>query len=664
VVVELEGHGREELAAGEGAWRTVGWLTTLYPVVLEGRAGAGMEEVLAGVKRQTEGLAEHGLWYGVVRYLRGRGEEEAAELAVRPWLSFNYLGQLDQVLGESKLFAGAGEGLGETRSGKGSRWHEVEVNAAVVRGRLEVEWSYGPGESSAAAVAEMAQEYMAGLRELIVESGGAAVNEVININEGLNIEAINNDRSRPTASPEEQERYGLTPTQEGMLFHSLLAPQSSVYIVQKSYTLRGQLDVEAMQRAWEEVIARHAVLRTSFSWEAEAEPQQIVHRRVKLPWSQQDWRGLSAEEQRTRLEEFLTADRVQGFDLATPPLLRLSLFILGDDVCQFTWTHHHLLLDGWSTAIVLQEVSALYQAYSRSESLRLPRRRPFRDYVTWLREQDTQAAEQFWRRELQGIRAPTPLGSEMAHDSNGPGEQYKEMQVQMSRRSTDAMQQFARAQQVTLNTVVQGAWALLLSRYSGEAAVVFGAVVAGRPAGLAGVEEMVGMFINTLPVRVAVAEERMVGEWMRELQQRQAEAREYEAVSLAQVQGWSEIERGQPLFESIIVFENYPIERASETRDEVLQIPAVRSFERNVYPLAILVMPSPQLTLQAIYEARRFDADQIEQTLQHLITVLEGIANHPDWQLIDISLLLDNQEDPMPASLDPQVIFGSDNFVF
>jgi non-ribosomal peptide synthetase component F len=312
---------------------------------------------------------------------------------------------------------------------------------------------------------------------------------------------------------------------------------------------------------------------------------------------------------------------------------------------------------------VLQEVSALYQAYARAESLSLPKRRPFRDYINWLRAQNLQEAEHFWRRELRGISAPTPLGSQTTQ-SRRAEEQYQEMEVQLSRESTEALQRFARSQQVTLNTMVQGAWALLLSRYSGETEVVFGTVVSGRPAALRGVEQMVGMFINTLPVRVGVAEDEEVGEWLRQLQERQSEAREYEAVSLVQVQGWSEIERGQPLFESIIVFENYPVEQTTEAHAEGLRIPDVRSFERNVYPLAILVMPSTQLTLQAIYELHRFDANQVKQMLQDLVTVLEGIANHPDWELIDISLLMDGQEDAVQPSLDPQVTFGSDNFVF
>jgi hypothetical protein len=453
--------------------------------------------------------------------------------------------------------------------------------------------------------------------------------------------------------------------QEGMLFHSLLAPESSVYIVQKSYTLRGQLNVAALQRAWEEVVARHAVLRTSYSWETEGEPRQIVHRGVPLPWSQEDWRALNAEQQQAALEEFLAADRARGFDLATPPLLRLSLFILSDNVCQLVSTSHQLLLDGWSAVIVLQEVAALYQAYVRAESLQLPRRRPFRDYINWLREQNLAEAEQFWHRELRGISAPTALGSQTSQaNARRAEDQYKEMQVQLSRESTEALQQFVRSQQVTLNTLVQGAWALLLSHYSGEAEVVFGTVVSGRPAALAGVEQMVGMFINTLPVRVGVAAEQEVGAWLRQLQEHQAEAREYEAVSLVQVQGWSEIERGQSLFESIIVFENYPVEQTTKAQAEGLQIPDVRSFERNVYPLAILVMPSAQLTLQAIYESHRFDTNQVKQMLQHLVIVLEGIANHPDWELIDISLLMDGQQNIVTPSLDPQVTFGSDNFVF
>ncbi len=432
--------------------------------------------------------------------------------------------------------------------------------------------------------------------------------------------------------------------QHGMLFHCLYAPKSEVYFEQFTCTLRGGLDVESFGRAWQKVVDRHPVLRTSFVWERREKPLQVVQRRVRLPLAQHDWRGLETAQQQGRLEELIQADRAQGFDLSRAPLMRQILIRLSDDAYQFIWSRSQLLLDGWSNPLILREVFAYYEAYRAGRTPQLPAPRPYQDYIRWLQRQDMGRAEAFWRGVLAGFRAPTPLGVDRA--SAPPGEDaegFEEQRMMLSAETTAALQALARKHGLTLNTLAQGAWALLLGRYSGEEDVLFGGVVSGRPAELAGSETMVGLFINTLPVRVRVPAAARVLPWLRELQEAQAEARQYEYSPLVQVQGWSDVPRGVPLFESILVFENYPVSVAEEQAGgdgaDGLQIGQPLSTERTNYPLTVMMGVGARLSLRILYERARFDAAAIERMAVHVQNLLEGIAADPEQELSRLPLL-------------------------
>jgi amino acid adenylation domain-containing protein/thioester reductase-like protein/non-ribosomal peptide synthase protein (TIGR01720 family) len=437
-----------------------------------------------------------------------------------------------------------------------------------------------------------------------------------------------------------EDFYPLSPLQQGMLFHSLYAPESGVYFLQLSCTAHGDLDVAAFKRVWQQAVERHPVLRTAFLWEGLKEPVQVVHRRVRLPWEQHDWRGLALTEQDERLEVFLRADRARGFALSQAPLMRLTLIQVAEDSYHFVWSHHHLLLDGWSVSLLLKEVFVLYEAFCRGQVLPLDSPRPYRDYIAWLRQQDLTQAEAFWQQALKGVTAPTPLGVDRASDGlSGQDEDYATQQVRLSQAVTAALQSLARQQQLTLNTLVQGAWALLLSRYSGEDDVVFGVVVSGRPTALVGAESMLGLFINTLPVRVQVSPAASLLGWLKALQDRQVEARQYEYSPLVQVQGWSEVPRGLPLFESILVFENYPLDASLRMRGVRTQLRHIRLMDRTNYPLTIMAVPGAELLLRIGYDCRRFDAGTITRLLGHFQTVLEGMVAHPERRLAEVSLL-------------------------
>ncbi|HEX8352018.1 MAG TPA: condensation domain-containing protein, partial [Pyrinomonadaceae bacterium] len=447
-----------------------------------------------------------------------------------------------------------------------------------------------------------------------------------------------------------EDIYPLSPMQQGMLFHSVYAAGSGVYFEQMSCELRGELNLSAFGRAWQGVVDRHAVLRSSFVWEELDEPVQVVERRVEMPVAVLDWRALTAREQAARLEEFLVADREAGFNLPEAPLMRVTLMRLGADRHRLVWSHHHLLLDGWSMPLLLREVFSLYEAHARGESPYLPPPRPFRDYIAWLQRQDAARAERFWREYLRGFTAPTPLPLARASSQAGvesPRRGHGERRASLSREATEKLSRLARTHQLTLNTVVQGAWAVLLSRYSGEGEVVFGATVSGRPAELEGVERMLGLFINTLPVRARVAGEEKVCEWLRGLQEEGAEARQYEYAPLSDVQRWGGIGGGRPLFDSIFVFENYPVD--SELGEGVsdggasIEIGDVGSFKLTNYPLTLLAAVGGELRLLLSYDQSVFADESIEQLLRHLLTLLEAMAENPERRLAELSPLTEEE---------------------
>ena len=317
--------------------------------------------------------------------------------------------------------------------------------------------------------------------------------------------------------------YPLSPLQQGMLFHHLYDKASGVDTEQMLYTINGGLDAALFKRAWERVIDRHAILRTGFRWEGLDSPEQCVYRAVSLEWAEEDLRLLSEAERHARLDEYLAYDRQRGFELTEPTLNRMRLFRESDSRYQFVWTFHHAIIDGRTFAIILKEVFAYYDALSEGRDLDLPLPRPFRDHVEWLNRQDLSRNETYWRELLGGFTTPTPLVMRRAGVGRDACDlNYTEQEVRLSRAATEALRDYAKASGVTLNTLLQGAWALLLSRYSLTDDIVFGATRACRKTSVPGAEDMVGLLINTLPMRVRVDGGANLTDWLRQIRHQQS----------------------------------------------------------------------------------------------------------------------------------------------
>lgn len=439
--------------------------------------------------------------------------------------------------------------------------------------------------------------------------------------------------------PKTEDVYPLTPLQQGLLFHSLYEPRSGIYIEQLRCLLRGRLEHAAFMDAWRMVIARSTPFRTAFMWQEIDRPMQAVVPGEAPPIIELDWRDVSESNQRERLRKFLRNDRLTDFDLTRPPLMRLALIRVADDARYLIWTHHHIVLDGWCIPIILSDLFACYTFVTGGPEPGAPLSQPYRNYVEWILAQDQTAAEQYWRKTLAGITSPTPLPTDRSSDGAQSDDGYGMHRLALSAAETSALQEYASREHITVNTLVQGAWALLLSRYSGEEDVLFGTTVSGRSADVPGIETMLGLFINTLPLRVTVSPDGVLRDWLRELLQQNAELRQYEPISLAQIQSWSQMPRGSRLFDSLLVFDNHPTDHTLDDGGAGLTVHDVYLEGQTNYPLTVNVVPGESLSFLLSYQRKRFSHERVQRLAEHLDLALSQLVAQPDARLSAIEVL-------------------------
>lgn len=441
-----------------------------------------------------------------------------------------------------------------------------------------------------------------------------------------------------------EDVYPLSPLQERMLFQSLAHPEKGLFILQTVADL-ANVDVEAFRKAWQRLAERHATFRTTFHWEDINKPVQVVHRHAEVQITILDWRTLDSAEQATQFRALLREDRRRGFDLNRLPLQRLTLIQLSPSSTRLLWSHHHILIDGWSGPILFRELFAFYDAYRKGEELDLPRPRPFRDYVDWLQRQDFSEVERYWRKELQGFSAPTPLPGER-YSGRSLGNTFDSRILELPEELAIALNTLARDNQLTLSTIFQAAWAILLARHAQVNDVVFGSVVSGRPPLLEGCEHMVGLFINTLAVRVRLSPPDDLISWLKDLQQQQFERANYEHSPLFQVQRWSELPAGVPLYESLLIYENYPRDLPQlKTQGRNPRRKALTE-ERTDVPLLISITPEANTFLvQLTYDEARFDATLMPRLLDQLRLVLEQMAFRQNLRVRELTILSETERE-------------------
>ncbi len=634
-LIRLEGHGREDLFDDVDITRTVGWFTSVYPVCLSPSEALG--DSIKAVKEQLRAVPHKGIGYGMLRYLGDESTRQALAALPQGQIVFNYLGQFDQSFDEQQgLFTPAQESCGAGQSSETPLPARLSINGQVFAGELELNWTFSQQVYDDATVQVLADAFTEELKALVshceaTQTGGLTPSDVPLA--GLDQAHLD---QLPVAARDIADLYPLSPMQQGMLFHSLGQEEGGAYVNQLRVDVRG-LDIDRFRAAWQATMDSHEVLRASFL-SGQAQALQLIRKQVTLPLQALDWQG--REDLAAALDTFAEGDRQRGFDLENDPLLRLTAIKTEPGLHHLIYTNHHILMDGWSNSRLLGEV---LQRYAGAQ-VPAPKGR-FRDYIQWLGAQDAAANQAFWAEQLQAFDEPTRLAQAIRRPEGAVVHGQGEWHQALDEATTQRLIAFSRQQHLTVNTVVQAAWLLLLHRYTGQAGVSFGATVAGRPAALVGIEEQLGLFINTLPVFAQVRAEQPVEQWLAQLQAQNLSLREREYTPLYDVQRWAG-RGGESLFDTLLVFENYPVAEALQQGAPAgLAFGQVYNREQTNYPMTLGVTLGQQLRVHYSFDRSLFAEAAVAQLGEHFLELLLGMCADAKAPIGELPMLPAGQRD-------------------
>ncbi|AZE60746.1 non-ribosomal peptide synthase/polyketide synthase [Pseudomonas synxantha] len=636
-LIELEGHGREDLFDDIDLTRTVGWFTSLFPVKLVPAANLG--DSIKQIKEQLRAIPDKGLGYGALRYL-GTPQAQASLAALpTPRITFNYLGQFDASFdaAQGSWLAPAAEGSGREQALGAPLGNWLSLNGQVYGEELTLGWQFSREMFDEATIAHLADDLKQELLALIEHCCDSANRGVTPSDFPLaRISQAQLDRL-PVPLPQVEDLYPLSAMQQGMLFHTLEAPESALYVNQMAVSVNG-LDVARFTAAWTAVIERHEILRTGFWADNQlAEPLQVVYRAASMPVEVLDWqqREVSAQD----LQALASQDCARGFELLRAPLTRLTLVQLDPQTHYLIWTSHHILMDGWSNSRLLGEVFAIYNGQAAPA-----KRGHYRDYIRWLQAQSQTVLEQFWKTRLQDLGGTSSLANSVSPKPSAELDGHAALYLDWDAVQTARLREQAQRLRVTPNTLIQATWLLLLQRYTGQDTVCFGATVAGRPASLPGSEDMLGLFINTLPIIQTPQPHMPVAQWLQALQAYNLEVRDHEHASLADVQRWSG-QGGQPLFDSILVFENYPVdERLQRAGQEHLSFGEVSSRDVTNFAMDLAINLGDTLKIEFLYLRNRFTEAATAQIRRSFETLLLELLSNSQANLGSLTMLADTEQ--------------------
>ncbi|NTX02058.1 non-ribosomal peptide synthetase [Myxococcus sp. CA040A] len=632
VLIDVEGHGRS--SPGLDTSRTVGWFTALYPVAVQVDPRRARVDQLRSAVAALRSVPSGGVGYLLLRHLAEDPELRGRLGAARALAVVNYLGRIASV--EPKgILRSLRDFRGESPPTPSSAPYPLALDAALVEGGLELRLTRAdgaPGGSATTVLEGLARE----LRALLAEA--RAIPEV-----ALDLTPPEIPLSRLAELVRERgapDLFPLTPMQRGMLFHVRAAPDSGVYENQMRFRLRGALDVERYRAAWASVLARHAALRVSFEFRDLAEPLQLVHRHVEAPLAVLDLRPIPESERAVAAAEYATRERVASFDLERAPLARMSLLRHEDEAWEVLWTFHHLIVDGWAVTTVVEDLLRTYAGASLegsgvSDAFQQLLARQSSERPDLPSRPRTRA---FWASTLAGAQPSDPLG---LGPVGNPGELLREhgqVSLQLDVEETARIVAGARRHEITLGTLLQAGWSLVLARFARSSEVVFGLTVSGRPTDLPGVDRAVGLFVNTVPVRVRVPDTEAPGVWLSAFQREALARGPYEGTSLSEIQRWSQLRATESLFNHVVLIENFPVQHALRALSSELTLEGVDVVQRSHYPATLVIIPGERLELQLAWDPTRMSEARARSVLGSLRRALVGLVDASLTRVGDLAL--------------------------
>ncbi len=639
--IDLEGHGREAVQEGININRTVGWFTSIYPVILE-TGQPDLKGCVKHVKESLRSIPQNGIDYLVYKYLDGGFAVSENQSAI----SFNYLGQFDADI-DGRSYAIAAEPKGDDISVKGNREYDWDISGMVSSGCLDMSIRYSGSQYSEATINQLMGLYKESLQELIdfcCTYGATELTPSDLSYKNLEIAALDSLQ----AQYELEDIYPLSPMQQGMLFHSLYDADASHYFEQMACRLNGTVDAALVEQTMNELVARYTILRTVFLHEGYQRPLQMVLKERNVDFCYHD---ITAACLTSSPEEVLASyrenDRSRKFDLTKDALMRLAVLKKSENEHDLIWSYHHILMDGWCMSILVKEFMEIYAKRIRGEKVQLPAAEPYAKYINWIESRDKKTSANYWKEYLSGYDSLCGLPEKAGTAAQDFVQESH--QLEFGIEETAMMQQLSAENGVTINTIIQCAWGMLLSGYNNTNDVVFGSVVSGRPAEIDGIESMVGLFINTVPVRVSYSDGESIGELLKKTQKNALESDGHSYHSLAEIQSQSGL--GRDLFNHIIVFENFPVEEIKHAEtgsgDAYFEIAEVQVFEQTSYDLTIMVIPGDTVRVRFNYNANKYDASLIERTGQQLQGIVSAFNKSVQSSVAGVDIVLPGEKEQL-----------------
>ncbi|MGB8194022.1 MAG: amino acid adenylation domain-containing protein [Chitinophagaceae bacterium] len=634
VLVNMEGHGRENISEGIDVTRTVGWFTTSYPVILH-KADGGLKGQLIAVKETLHRVPNKGIGYGILRYLSGK------PYTAQPEVGFNYLGDFGSgVKGENEedLFEYSYDYRGNEINGELERGVVLDVSGMIAGGKLRISVSYSEQQYNATTIEKLVNSYRQELEKLIEWLAKEEKHYLTPVDltyKGLTVEEL----AELDRKGDIENAYELSPLQGGLYYHWLMEPGSGAYYIQTSCRVSGNIDVALLQSSYEKLVLRHAVLRTHFTQIPGKTVLQVVRKDAEAAFRYQD----VSDDDQFSVAEYKAADCCKGFDLSSGSQMRFTVLYLGDDTYEFIWSHHHIIMDGWCGSILISEFFQIYYNALQGKNIELSKVPAYADYIAWLNRLEKESSIQYWRNYLSGFDTVSTLKAGARSDKQSLIKAITmpaDMQQQMTRLCADSG--------ITENTFIQVIWGILLGQYNNTSDVVFGAVVSGRPTELDRVEDMVGLFSNTIPVRIQPADQ-TINELLKQVQQDAIAASRHHYIQLAEVQAVSK--PGRNLFDNVIVFENYPVqEMVAEgigNADVLNFISSDVLYAQINYDFTVTVVPGAAYHFRFDCNGNYFNEAQLDRLEDHLLRIMEQVLNNPAGYIHEIDCLSENEKEQL-----------------
>lgn len=655
VLISLEAHGREEIFNDIDVNRTVGWFTSIYPVLLDMSHEQDLSRQIKEVKETLHRVPNGGIGYGILKYLTARENKKEITFKLEPRICFNYFGEFDRDV-EQMSFGIAKESVGKMQSSEDNMEYEWEINGMIKNGRLEMTIGYNTKQYNSETIKRLFNRYRMELNRVIsycVSRENPDITPSDLTYPHLEIESLEQLKQQYPV----KDIYALSPMQEGMLFHALFQRDTATYFEQISYRLNGNLDISCAEKSANELLKRYDILRTAFIYEGLERPLQVVLKERTLDFHYENIEermdGKTGKEVAVR--EFKENDRARPFDLGSDVLMRISVLRTGESEYEFTWSFHHILMDGWCLGILVSDFSWIYSHFIQNKSYELPAVKPYRTYIQWLEKQETDKPGDYWTRYLENYDETAGIPGTQPVSANTGSYINQRVIFRLDTEKTKKLTELAGRNQVTVNTIYQVAWGILLSKYSGKRDVVFGIVVSGRPSEIGGVESMVGLFINTIPIRIQPEEKAKVNHLLKKAQEDMINSENFHHYPLSHIQANSQLKHN--LLDHLVIYENYPIaERIDGLMDKnennpsevLLKIANIDVFEQTNYDFNVVISPgNHQHNIELKFNANVYPVEFVEKIAGHFKQIIHHILYNDDPYVENITMLSEEEKNQL-----------------